>query len=145
MNSISRGYSGVQVNALSSTMLRLPDLSLSPIRWVCATPAAIVAPQPGVVARLAYNAGAAFLAVRPSLRSFSRWVCVVYFASATVAESFACACASRFGFPFCRVRALGSWWGVSVPVCIRQWSCVAGSLPYLVVSLMASERLTTDE
>jgi hypothetical protein len=122
-----------------------PDLSLSPIWWISATPTTIVAPQPGLVARVAYAAGAAFLAIRPSVRSYSRWVCVVYFSSAAVAESFACTCADRFGFPFCRMRPLGSWWGVSVPVSVYQWSCASGSLPYLVVSLMVSEQLTTNE
>jgi hypothetical protein len=113
-----------------------PDLIVFPIWWVSATPAAVIAPLPAVMARLADNAGAAFIAVRPSGRSFSRWVCVVYFASATIAESFASACAEQFGFPFCWVRPLGSWWGVSVPACVREWSCVSGSLPYLVISFM---------
>jgi hypothetical protein len=121
----------------TSVMSPKPDLSLSPIWWVAATPAAIVAPHPGLVARFSYSAGAAFLAVRPSGRSCSRWVCVVYFASEAVAESFACACAIRFGFPFCWVRSLGDWWGVSVPASVHQWSCISGSLPCLVVSLVA--------
>lgn len=110
-----------------------PDRSF-PIWRVLATPAAAVAPLPGEVARFACDAGAAFLVVRPSVRSFSRWVCVVYFSSTMTAESFADVCATRFGFPYCRVRDLGSWYGVSVPACVREWLRVRGSLPCLVVS-----------
>jgi len=105
-----------------------------PIWRVSATPAAVVAPHPGEVARFADEAGAAFLVVRPSVRAFSRWVCVVYFSSTITAESFADFCAIRFGFPYCRVRDLASWYGVSVPACVREWSRVRGSLPCLVVS-----------
>lgn len=111
------------------------QLTMSLIWRVLPTPPALAAPVPGLIARLAYTAGAAFIAIRPSVRSFSRWVCVVYFPSATLAESFAGSCADRFGFPFCQVRPLSVWWGVSVPVSVCEWSCVAGSLPCLVVSV----------
>lgn len=98
---------------------------------VLASPVSVSAPVPGVVARFAAGAGASFLCVRPSVRSFSRWVCVVLFSSSGAAGSFAAAAASRFGFPFCVVRPRGSWFAVSVPCCVSSFSAVAGSVPCL--------------
>ena len=98
---------------------------------VLASPVSVSAPVPGVVARFAAAAGASFLCVRPSFRSFSRWCCVVLFSSSGAAGSFAAAAAARFGFPFCVVRPRGSWFAVSVPCFVSSFSAVAGSVPCL--------------
>ena len=95
------------------------------------SPVSVSAPVPGVVARLAASVGASFLCVRPSVRSFSRWVAVVLFSSGSAAGSFASACAARFGFSFCAVRRRGSWFAVSVPCFVRWFAASAGSLPCL--------------
>lgn len=102
---------------------------------VSVSPVGCPAPVPGVVAGLASVGGGSFFGLRPSRRSFSRWVAVVWFSSAGAAESFAGVACSRFGFPFCAVRACGSWWCVSVPVSVRAFSFVAGSLPCLFAAL----------
>ena len=98
---------------------------------VVSSPVSVSAPVPGVVARLASGAGASFLCVRPSVRSFSRWVCVVLFSSGSAAGSFASACAARFGFSFCAVRRRGSWFAVSVPCSVSSFSCSGVSVPCL--------------
>ena len=94
------------------------------------SPVSVAAPVPGVVARLA-AAGASFLCVRPSFRSFSRWVAVVLFSSGSAAGSFAAAASARFGFSFCAVRRRGSWFAVSVPCFVSWFVSAAGSLPCL--------------
>jgi len=80
----------------------------------------VCAPAPAAVAALASAVSGFRLSfVRPSRRSFSGWVCVCVFSSASVAGGFASAVASGLGLPFCRVfRRLGGW-GVSVPVFCR--------------------------
>ena len=98
---------------------------------VVSSPVSVSAPVPGVVARLASGAGASFLCVRPSVRSFSRWVCVVLFSSGSVAGSFAAAASARFGFSFCAVRRRGSWFAVSVPCSVSSFSCSGVSVPCL--------------
>ena len=95
------------------------------------SPVSVSAPVPGVVARFAASAGASFLCVRPSLRSFSRWVAVVLFSSGSVAGSFAAAVSARFGFSFCAVRRRGSWFAVSVPCSVSWFVAAGGSLPCL--------------
>ncbi|MEA5511782.1 hypothetical protein VB715_18580 [Crocosphaera sp. UHCC 0190] len=95
------------------------------------SPSSVSAPFPGSVASLAASAGAAFLCVRPSARSFSRWVCVCLFGSAAAAAAFAGSACSAFGFPFCAVRSLGSGFGVSVPCFVSSFSSPVGSLPCL--------------
>ena len=95
------------------------------------SPVSVFAPVPGVVARLASSAGASFLCVRPSVRSFSRWVAVVLFSSGSAAGSFAAAASARFGFSFCAVRRRGSWFAVSVPCSVSWFAAAAGSLPCL--------------
>lgn len=102
---------------------------------VSRSPLGCPAPVPGVVASLAVACGGSFFGLRPSSRSFSRWVAVVWFGSSGAAESFAAAACSRFGLPFCAVRACGAWWCVSVPVFVRSFSVVSGGLPCLFVSL----------
>lgn len=104
---------------------------------VVSSPASVSAPVPGAVARFAAVSGASFLCVRPSVRSFSRWVCVVLFSSGSVAGSFASASAARFGFPFCAVRRCGSWFAVSVPCSVSSFSCSGVSVPCLWSSFAA--------
>jgi hypothetical protein len=61
------------------------------------------------VRRLALSAGASFLCLRPSERSFSRWVAVVFFSSSAAATAFAAPVAGLFPsgsfsrVPFCAV------------------------------------------
>ena len=95
------------------------------------SPVSVSAPVPGVVARFAASAGASFLCVRPSVRSFSRWVAVVLFSSSGAAGSFAAAASARFGFSFCAVRYHGSWFAVSVPCSVSWFAAAGGSLPCL--------------
>ncbi len=95
------------------------------------SPVSVSAPVPGVVARFAASAGASFLCVRPSVRSFSRWVAVVLFSSGSAAGSFAAAASARFGFSFCAVRRRGSWFAVSVPCSVSWFVSAGGSLPCL--------------
>ena len=95
------------------------------------SPVSVAAPVPGAVARFAASAGASFLCVRPSVRSFSRWVAVVLFSSGSAAGSFAAAASARFGFSFCAVRRCGSWFAVSVPCSVSWFVSAAGSLPCL--------------
>ena len=80
----------------------------------------VSAPSPAAVAALASAVSGFRLSfVRSSRRSFTGWVCVCVFSSASVAGGFASAVASGLGLPFCRVvRWLGGW-GVSVPVLCR--------------------------
>ena len=96
---------------------------------VAVSPVSVSAPVPGVVARFASGAGASFLCVRPSVRSFSRWVAVVLFSSGSAAGSFAAAASARFGFSFCAVRRRGSWFAVSVPCFVSWFAAAGGSLP----------------
>ena len=53
------------------------------------SPPSCPAPFPGEVRRLAVAAGASWLCLRPSVRSFSRWCVVVYFSSRAAASAFA--------------------------------------------------------
>jgi hypothetical protein len=85
----------------------------------CSAPS-VCAPSPTAVSSIASAvSGFRFSLVRPSLRSFSRWVCVCVFSSASVAGGFAAAVASGLSLPFCRVRRCLGGWGVSVPVFVR--------------------------
>ena len=89
------------------------------------SPPSCPAPFPGQVRRLAVAAGASWLCLRPSSRSFSRWVVVVFFSSRSSAAGFAApvpavlpgACFSS-GVSSVVVRRCGSWWCVSVPVSV---------------------------
>ena len=84
------------------------------------SPVSVSAPSPAAVSTLASAvSGFGFAFVRSSPRSFSRWVCVCVFASASVADGFASAVASGLSLPFCRVRRVFGGWGVSVPVFVR--------------------------
>jgi hypothetical protein len=84
------------------------------------SPASVFAPSPAAVSTLASAvSGFSFSFVRPSRFSFSRWVCVCVFSSASVAGGFASAVASGLSLPFCRVRHVFGGWGVSVPVFVR--------------------------
>ncbi len=109
-----------------------------PVRFLssfCFSAAGCSAPVPGVVAAAGAAAGASFLCVRPSGRSFSWWVCAVLFGSRAAASGFARAAAVRFGFPFCAVRRAGCWFSVSVPCSVFSSSVAAGSFPCLWCSL----------
>jgi hypothetical protein len=89
------------------------------MRRVC-SPASIFAPSPTAVSALASAVvGFRVSFVRRSPRSFSGWVCVCFFSSASVAAGFASAVASGLSLPFCRVRRCFGGWGVSVPVFCR--------------------------
>jgi hypothetical protein len=84
------------------------------------SPRSIFAPSPAAVSTLASAvSGFGFAFVRPSPRSFSRWVCVSVFVSESVANGFASAVASGLSLPFCRVRRVFGGSGVSVPVFVR--------------------------
>jgi hypothetical protein len=84
------------------------------------SPASVSAPAPAAVSVLASAvAGFRLSFVRPSPRSFSRWVVVSVFSSSAVASGFASAVASGLSLPFCRVRRCLGGWGVSVPVFVR--------------------------
>jgi hypothetical protein len=99
------------------------------------SPFSIPAAVPGEVVPLALEAGASFLCVRPSSRSFSGWVTVAFFTSERVALQFAATASMSFALPFCAVRATGNWFGASVPVSIRSFSVVGRSLPCLFIAL----------
>ncbi len=76
------------------------------------------APLAGEVLALAQSfPGLGVVAVRPSSRSFSSWVCVSSFASEGVAVAFARRAAGRFlgSGCGCVVRCVGRRWRVSVP------------------------------
>ncbi|MUG92740.1 hypothetical protein F7734_09880 [Scytonema sp. UIC 10036] len=88
----------------------------------------------GWVAELGSSAGASFLCIRPSTRSFSQWVCCVYFGSGVAAAEFSDSVAFRCGFPFCAIRSVGEWCVVSVPVVVAEVPAVPGGLPCLYVS-----------
>lgn len=84
------------------------------------SPSSVFAPSPAAVSVLASAVvGFRFSFVRRSPRSFSRWVVVSVFSSASVASGFAAAVASGLSLPFCRVRRCFGGWGVSVPVLVR--------------------------
>lgn len=115
------------------------------------SPSSVSAPSPAAVSVLASAVvGFRFSFVRPSPRSFSRWVVVSVFASLSVAGGFAAAVASGLSLPFCRVRRCFGGWGVSVPVSVRllrvprrsvfrvlpvRCPVVAGPLPASVLSV----------
>lgn len=119
-------------------------LNFSPVSGLCsappvadtveASPPCCLAPLPGVVARLAAAAGASFLSIRPSYRSFSLWVCCIFFPSFAQASTFSKSASSAFDLPFCAVRLVGTKFTVSVPCCIYDWHCPPDSVPCLVVS-----------
>ncbi|MBR8828353.1 MAG: hypothetical protein DSM107014_10730 [Gomphosphaeria aponina SAG 52.96 = DSM 107014] len=94
------------------------------------SPLGCPAPLPGEVVFFASPFGAAYVCVRPSCRSFSGWVCVVFFVCLAQGKTFARAAEYEFGLPFCKIRSCGSWFLVSVPVSVRSFAYVAGrSLP----------------
>lgn len=90
--------------------------SFRPLVVPASSPAA-PAPLPAAVWLLARSfPGLGVVAVRPSSRSFSGWVCVCSFASRSVAAAFArAAVASLLGGGFCAVRCFGRRFRVSVP------------------------------
>ncbi|MBD1836667.1 hypothetical protein [Coleofasciculus sp. FACHB-501] len=92
--------------------------SFRPLR-VAPSPLVVPAPAPAAVWVLARSfAGLGVVAVRPSVRSFSGWVCVASFASRPVAAAFSRAAASELlGGGFCAVRPSpsGRRFRVSVP------------------------------
>lgn len=105
---------------------------------VALSPAGCPALVPGDVARLAASSGAEFLCVRPSARSFSRWVCCPLFGSQSAAGEFAKAAARKFGLPFCAVRSVGSRFSVSVPCLVTEFLDCPGAVPCLYCSLSGS-------
>ena len=89
------------------------------------SPPSCPAPFPGEVRRLAVAAGADWLCLRPSARSFSRWCVVVFFSSRAAASGFAAPVAGLLpgasfsaGVSSVVVRRSGAWWCVSVPVSV---------------------------
>ena len=89
------------------------------------SPPSCPAPFPGAVRRLAVAAGASWLCLRPSVRSFSRWCVVVYFSSRAAASGFAAPVSGLLpgasfsaGVSSVVVRRCGAWWCVSVPVSV---------------------------
>jgi hypothetical protein len=119
-----------------------PSVRVSSVVWRPVPSAASLSgvfPVPGVVASAA-SGSASFFGVRPSSRSASGWVGLVWFRSEGGARSFGRSalalggCAS--GLPFLAVRRCGSWWVVSVPVFVSSFSFVAGSSVPLFVSLL---------
>lgn len=113
----------------SSPSFAFPAASVS---WrSVSSPVSCPAPVPGEVVAVASAAGASFLCVRPSSRSVSRWVAVVYFSSPAAASAFAASAAQEGGFPFCVVRSVGQWQLVSVPVAVSGFEAASGSLPCL--------------
>jgi len=102
---------------------------------VSRSPVGCPAPSPGEVAVAAESCGAAFFGLRPSSRSFSSWVAVLWFASPGDAGAFAELVAESFALPFCAVRSCGSWSCVSVPVSVRAFEVRGRSLPFLLSSL----------
>ena len=111
-----------------------PGVVWRPVPSAVGLPVAV----PAVVASAAAAVGASFFGVRPSARSFSGWVGVCWFSSRSVASSFAAAFVPLFspwGFPVLLVRQCGPWWVVSVPVSVRSFSFVAGSVPLSVSRL----------
>lgn len=99
------------------------------------SPVGVSAAVPGEIVPLAVDAGASFLCVRPSSRSFSGWVVVAFFNSEQIALQFASNTSMLLGLPFCAVRTNGYWFCVSVPVSIRSFSAIGRSLPCLFVAL----------
>jgi hypothetical protein len=93
------------------------------------------APVPGELAWLASLSDASFLLIRPSVRSFSGWVAVVFFSAKSSAFQFSLSTSKAFTLPFCVVRASGIWWCVSVPVSIDSFLLVKNSLPCLFLTL----------
>ncbi len=94
---------------------------------VSASPVSVCAPVPGDVVRLV--SGWRFVAVRASARSFSAWVCVLWFDSGFRAGVAARLAARLFGIPFCAVRRCGRWWCVSVPCFVGAFVCPVGAVP----------------
>ena len=82
------------------------------------SPVTVSAPSASRVAFRAASSGASWFCVRPSCRSFSRWVGVALFSCPLAASCFAQFAAARLAFPFCAVRSVGSWWSVSVPCAV---------------------------
>lgn len=114
---------------VSSPSFLFPPASLS---WRSVpSPVSCSAWVPGDVAAVASSSGASFFCVRPSSRSVSRWVAVVYFSSPAAASAFARSAADEGGFPFCVVRSGGIWQLVSVPVAVSGFEAASGSLPCL--------------
>ena len=100
-------------------------MSVSLVAGPISSPPFCSAPFVSEVVSLARAAGASWVSLRPSSRSFSRWVVVVSFSSRAAAGGFASSVAgllpgSAFsaGVPSCVVRRCGSWWCASVPVSV---------------------------
>lgn len=84
------------------------------------SPSGVSGVPASLVASACSAAGGFRCGVRPSVRSFTGWVCVCYFCCRSVAVSFSVRVASALGVPFCSVRSalggFGGFWSVSVPV-----------------------------
>ncbi len=103
----------------------LVSVSSALVAGAVSSPPLCPAPFPGEVRRLAVAAGADWLCLRPSVRSFSRWCVVVYFSSRAAASAFAAPVAGLLpgasfsaGVSSVVVRRCGAWWCVSVPVSV---------------------------
>ena len=100
------------------------------------SPVPCPAPFVSWVVPCARAVGASFVSLRPSSRSFSRWVVVSFFPSRAAAGSFAGRVASLLpgssfscGASFVVVRRCGAWWCASVPVSVVWGSVPASSCP----------------
>ncbi|NJP11673.1 MAG: hypothetical protein HC866_21215 [Leptolyngbyaceae cyanobacterium RU_5_1] len=88
---------------------------------VSPSPSSVSAPAPAEVAAAAALAGAAWLVVRPSERSFSGWVGVALFAPGGAAFAFAGSASAAWSLPSLAVRRRGRWVCVSVPVFVSEF------------------------
>ena len=75
--------------SLSGVLFVSVSVSSGLVAGAVSSPPSCPAPFPGAVRRLAVAAGASWLCLRPSVRSFSRWCVVVYFSSRAAASGFA--------------------------------------------------------
>ena len=122
------------------------SVSSALVAGAVSSPPSCPAPFPGEVRRLAVVAGASWLCLRPSSRSFSRWCLVVFFSSRSAAFGFAAraswllsasACSPQFssGVSSVVVRCCGSWWCVSVPVSVVFPAVSPSSCPVFFASV----------
>lgn len=103
---------------------------------VASSPVPCPAPFVSWLVPCARAAGASFVSLRPSSRSFSGWCVVAFFSSRSAAGSFAARAAWLLpagsfscGVSFVVVRRCGSWWCASVPVSVAFGSVPASSCP----------------
>jgi|GEM_PF-1863965 len=119
------------LNQVTSQRNVTSSVDSASVSWrASATDLGVSGASVGDIARLACSRGAQFLSVRPSSRSFTKWVAVCYFSveSSDEAELFAFDMARKSKFPFCLLRHRGSWRLVSVPVVVREFPR-GGGLP----------------